>query len=182
MKKTLVCLLVPVLLLAVGVSSAAALSMPQAADPTVVIPTSIGGVSLNMPEAKAKKAWGNGRGKCVSNPEISGCEYGSMEAGRANIGFVNGKVTSAYVYGIETNGVKKTTAAGALLKFKTSGGVGIGSTFSALQKAFPKGKVEGDPKSDYFKFEAKGKGNARMAFLVVNGKIWSFGIDAVAHT
>lgn len=168
------------LLLAAGASTANAASLPKPADPTVVIPTSIGGISLNMPEAKARKAWGKGRGECTKTSVSASCEYGVREtsSGWASIGFVNGKVRSIYVYGGEVGGKERATAAVPLLKIETNSGVGIGSTYAALKKAAPNGRVEGGVGSDLFRYSVAGKGSQRMGFVLVGGKVWSFGMEA----
>jgi hypothetical protein len=180
MNKFLLPLLVFVFL--AGASTASAASFPNPGDPTVVIPTSVGGITPNMPQAKARTAWGYGRGECTKIGRSAGCEYGDhrTSSGFATITFLNGKVRSVYVYGGKIGGKERTIAAAPLLRIETSSGVGIGSTYAALKRAAPKGRVEGGAGSDFFRYSVAGRGSQRMGFVLVGGKVWSFGIDVEA--
>jgi len=146
MKRALLVLtLVPVLLVLAAPAGAA--SLPKPADNLIKVPNTIAGVKIGMAEAKAKAAWGAGRGKCESS-ELTGnaiCIYGEEHSlgGFARLDFESGKVRHVSVFAGERNGKRLTTAAGALLKIKTKGGIGIGSKFADLKKACPKGEIQG---------------------------------------
>lgn len=119
--------------------------MPRPSNTAVVPPTSIAGISLGMPEAKAKTAWGAGRGRCASS-ETSGvirCEYGSGKgaSGRAYFEAFEGKVSTVGVYGGKNEYL--ASAAGALTKIKTASGIRIRSPYSKFKSASPKGEVLG---------------------------------------
>ena len=175
MKRSLL-LLTLALVLLVPSSSAFAASMPKPTDSTIKVPTTIAGVKIGMAEAKAKAAWGAGRGKCESS-ELTGnaiCIYGEEHGtnGFARIDFQAGKVRHVQVFGGETtSGKQLITAAGVLLKIKTSGGIGIGSKFSDLKKAFPKGEVAGDVGSESYQYRLRGKGLQDMTWVMTGTKI-----------
>jgi len=179
MKKTLLAATV-VLALLVPASIATAASLPKPADSTVVVPSSIAGIKLGMAEGKAKAAWGASRGKCSVSKEtgFGRCEYGSFTGagGYAIIDFA-GKVTSVSIgAGKDSDGnCVPSLGAAVLKKIKTSAGIGLGSKFSQLQKAYPKGTVSGET-SDPSQFRVRGKGASEFVFTIVDRKVCGFGI------
>lgn len=165
-------LLVPVLLVPAA-ALAGSYSMPKPANSKLVVPTSLAGVKLGQTESQAKTAWGN-RGRCADSNASgrSRCEYGDIEgtSGYAYIEFNEGKVLTAVVYGgVNASHERTPKAAVALANMKTGSGIGIGSTYSALKAAYPKGKkVVTSAGSDSFNYSFKSKAGDEFNFGVLN--------------
>jgi hypothetical protein len=175
MKKTLLCLSC-VLFLLVPAAMALAASMPKPTDSTIKVPTTIAGIKIGMAEAKAKAAWGSGRGKCESSATTGNaiCIYGSEHTtgGFARIDFLAGKVGHVQIFtGETTSGDQLASAGGALLKIKTKEGIGLGSKFSELKKAYPKGEVAGDLGSESYQYRLRGTGIQDMTWVMSGPKI-----------
>ncbi len=171
-------LLLPILVLALLVPAATALaaSFPKPADDTIKVPTTIAGVKIGMAEAKAKAAWGAGRGKCESSATTGNaiCIYGSEHTtgGYGRIDFAAGKVRHVQIFtGETTSGDQLATASGALLKIETAGGIGLGSKFSDLKKAYPQGEAAGDVGSESYQYRLRGKGIQDMTWVMSGPKI-----------
>jgi hypothetical protein len=179
MKKTLLALTLAIAL--IPVSAALAASLPKPATTEVVVPTSIAGISIGMSEAKAKAAWGSSRGKCIDTGESGGqCEYGDFDSptiGSAYLYFsAKHKVTGVSIFSSRVGtGTYTAKAAAPLLAIKTSGGLGIGSKYSKLKAAYPKGEANGDLSDSQFGYTIKGKGRSSLGFglLGPSGKIYS---------
>jgi len=168
MKRTLLSLVLVTALL-VPASLAFAVALPKPTDSTLKPPDSIAGVKLGMTEAKVKAAWGAG-GECNSSTEIARCSYGDFEgsSGYAFVDFSGGKASSIAIYGGKNSaGDYAPKATGSIAKMKTSGGIGIGSTFAALKKAFPKGKVEGSTSASAYNFSIAGKSGSKFSFGIL---------------
>jgi hypothetical protein len=160
-------LLVPAAALAAGYS------MPKPASSKLVVPTSLAGIKLGQAEGQAKAAWGN-RGHCEDSNASgrSGCEYGDTEGanGYAYIEFNEGRVLYAVIYGGVNAGNERTPKAGAALaNMKTASGIGIGSTYSALKAAYPKGKkVVTSASSEAFNYSIESKAGNEFNFGVLS--------------
>jgi hypothetical protein len=179
MKKSLAFSLVLALVALVPASLALAASMPKPSNKTVVPPTSIAGIKLGMSEAKAKAAWGSGRGKCASS-EADGvirCEYGSEKgrSGRAYFEAFEGKVTTIGVYGGKNaKNEYLASAASALTQLKTVSGIGIGSPYSKLKSAYPKGEVLGKTSEPVFVYSIPGKVGTLFSYSLTGGEVYAF--------
>ncbi len=167
MKRTLLSL---ALFLALGqAATAAAAPLPKPDTNLIVVPTSIGGISVDLPEGKAKAAWAN-RGKCSDSDFAGRCEYGSYEGGGgyAAIEFVKHKVASVnLVAGRSAKGEQLTTAAAALANLRTSGGIGLGTKFSKLKSSYPRGERQGSTSDEVFFWTVKGSGKRAMTFALL---------------
>jgi len=161
-------LLVPTLVLALLVFVPAALAgLPKPADPAVVVPTSLAGMKLGMPEGKALKAWGGAsRAKCSVTGETKRCFFEvAGPKGHALVEFRNHKVSTAAVYGGRGDeGSLLTTAAKPIMEMKGKNGVGIGSTFAKVKAAYPKGEQAGEPGDFSFSWAIAGKGSRSFSF------------------
>lgn len=150
-------------------ASLAYAALPKPADPTVVVPTSLAGIGLGMPEGKAKAAWGGGRGKCESAGTTNvRCSYGlpSGSQGYGLIEFRDHKVGAVTINsGRDAAGGLLTTAAKPIMEMKTKGGVGIGSKYSKVKGAYPKGKLVGTTTEPYFYWSLSGKGGGSFSFV-----------------
>ena len=104
---------------------------------TVIKPgRSIAGVKLDMTRAQAFAAWGSTR--CLA-PTV--CEWhGPGKAGQqevASISLVNGKVVQITIKAAVVGTATQSIRLGALARWKTSKGIGLGSKRSAVPKAYP---------------------------------------------
>lgn len=183
MKRSVLVLTLAIALI-VPTAVALAASFPQAQNPTISVPSSLGGVKIGQAEGKAKAAWGAGRGKCKKSATqgFSYCEYGVSGGGNgsARIEFRNGKVGGASITaGIDPADGQTVTAAGALLAFKTAGGIGIGSKFSKLKAAYPKGKMYGKPSEASFSYVFETADGHFMSFSVLgeSKRIYQIGLS-----
>lgn len=182
MRRTLLALTAALALLG-PTTLAVAASLPQAANPRISVPNSLGGLRVGQAEAQAKVAWGSGRGKCEKRAGGFGfCEYGSSvgSAGSARIEFRNGKVAGASIRaGVDAKGSQSVSAARALMEFKTSGGIGIGSPFNKLKAAYPKGEMVGKPSegSFFYVFETPGGHFMSFSMLGTSKRIYQIGLS-----
>ena len=122
----------------------AALCVPALADAklpnprtTVIKPgRSIAGVKLDMTRAQTFAVWGSTR--CLA-PTV--CEWhGPGKAGQqevASISLVNGKVSQITIKAAVVGTATQSIRLGALARWKTSKGIGLGSKRSAVPKAYP---------------------------------------------
>ena len=167
-------------------------SLPQPKDSRIVVPTSIAGLSVGMSQAKAIAAWGASRGKCSdygTAPYLhTDCNYGdfsSATTGSAVVKYFNGKLASVEVISaLVGTGDPNFKAGSALLKMKTSAGLGIGAKYAGVKKAYPKGTLEGRPSDERFIYKVKGKGKAYFTFTFwgKNQKAFILGLnDGVYH-
>jgi hypothetical protein len=154
----------------------ACLSLPALADAKLPKPkttaikpgASIAGVKLDMTKSQAFAAWGSTT--CIA-PTL--CEWhGPGKAGQqevASISLVNGKVVQitikAAVVGTATQKIKL----GPLAKWKTSKKIALGSSRSAVAKAYPTAKRNtGEAVNGYDLFAGSGK-SLRYTRFAANG-------------
>jgi hypothetical protein len=177
MKKTLLCLvLVPALLLFAAPALGAS-SLPKPKSLKAVVPTSLAGIKLGMSEAAAKAAWGE-RGTCATSTYSarSRCEYGdtSGPTGSALIECADAKVIAVVIYsGRNAANVLVPSATGVLGTIKTSDGLGIGSKFSAVKSAYPKGAVEAGGETSNYAIDGKGAAEFVFGVLAASKKVYS---------
>jgi hypothetical protein len=118
---------------------------------TLIVPgKSIGGVSLNMSESKAKAAWGSGS-KCTKIPAAGTqkssdlCDWAdkgnASYVARAHITFLGGKVYFIEIVTAKTTDPRTSKPTGKqFAAWKTAKGIAIGSKSSAVGKAYPAAK------------------------------------------
>jgi hypothetical protein len=161
-------LLFSTLVLALLVPASSALAgLPKPTDPALVVPTSLAGLKVGMPEAKALSAWGGAsRAKCSELGEIKRCFFGfSGPNGNGLVEFRNHKLSTAGVYAGRGDESKLlTTAAKSIMEMKGKNGVGIGSTFAKLKAAYPKGTQAGEPGDFSFTWAIAGKRQSSFSF------------------
>lgn len=181
MKRILMFLVLVSALLIPASPALGASSLPKPKSSKLVVPTSLAGIKTGMPEAAAKAAWGE-RGTCETSSYSgrSRCEYGdtSGPTGSALIECSDGKVITAIVYsGRNAANVLMPSATGILGTMKTSDGIGLGSKFSTLKSAYPKGQIE-EVTRESFRFSIKGKGTEKFVFgmLKPSKKVYSFAV------
>lgn len=117
--------------------------LPNPTDKAIVVPTSIGGISIGQTAPEAEAAWGD-NSQCFSfggNPSRQ-CEYGDpQKKGFAFLFSYDGTVVGAQIGAPVVKG--KFDFRGPLRKFRTVEGLGLGSKFSAVAKAYPEAKERG---------------------------------------
>jgi hypothetical protein len=174
--------------LAVGVAFALALpalaqaaSLPKSTASSLIVPAkSLGGVKLSSSIAAATAAWGKG-GTCSA----SGCEYGGTSGASGKLGQASillGKLTESsplMVVAITIQvGHVGTTAKPEfntpLTRFKTSSGIGLGSTTAQLKRAYPHVKSESAGV-----YNIAGAGESNTTFVAEKGRIESIQMESV---
>lgn len=157
-----------ILALALPATAGAALPKPST---TLIVPgKSIGGVALGATASKVKKAWGNTK-DCEFQCVYEGGKHGDETATSANVlleepasGSGPAKTWRIFL----TVGQKKVgdelkpDLNTPLSEFKTSKGIGIGSTMGEVQKAYPSAKKLSGP--SFANFTLKGKGEIETQF------------------
>jgi hypothetical protein len=113
---------------------AAGAKLPEPSVTTIVTGKSVAGVKLGMTLAAAKRKWGAGSkcGAAAAGPGSTYCTWSttsSPQSPKLTLVAIGGKVRAITVDG--------GTGGAAIKAFKTSKGIGIGSTKSALQAAYP---------------------------------------------
>ncbi len=162
--------LVPSLALALLLvpASGASAGVPTADDPSVVVPTSIGGVKLGMPEGKALAAWGGaGRAKCTVIGTTKRCTFGDTDSpqGSGTIEFHSHQVSAISLdSGHKKTGEQIPSAAKSILAIKGKNGVGIGSTYAKVKAAYPKADLIGTPSSSIFYLNVDGRQKSDFTF------------------
>ncbi len=144
----------PALLIAMGIGlvavPAAQAKLPAPKTALIVPGKSIGGVSLNMSEAKAKAAWGSGA-KCTKSPGFADspssdlCDWRDKGdpsyAAVAHISFQGGKVYLISIITARTTDPRTSKPTGRQFSgWKTAKGIAIGSKSAAVGKAYPAAK------------------------------------------
>jgi hypothetical protein len=130
--------------LALGVAAVLALpaiaqaSLPSSKSTLIVPAKSLAGLKLNSSLAAASAAWGKG-GSCSP----SGCEYGLPSNPSGTASFVLATKTEGapllvveITIGVGRTGTKPNFNT-PLARYKTSSGIGLGSTVAALKHAYP---------------------------------------------
>ena len=165
-------LLGAILALALPATAGAALPKPST---TLIVPgKSIGGVALGATASKVKKAWGNTK-DCEFQCVYEGGKNGDETAANAGVlleepasGSGPGKVWRVFL----TVGLKKVgdelkpDLNTPLSEFKTSKGIGIGSTVGEVKTAYPAAKKYSS--TGFTEFTLKGKGEIETQFVFSN--------------
>lgn len=125
-------------LLALALPAAASAKLPSFPSTSIVIKSSIGGVSLGQSQKNAKAAWGTKGGTCTFDQNFGSCTFEAGTSGTAQWTADDGKVTSVRIYTGTTGSTPNFKT--PLTALKTSKGIGIGSTLKAVKQAYPTGK------------------------------------------
>lgn len=160
--------------LALALPAAAGAALPKPSTTLIVPGKSIGGVALGATASSVKKAWGNTKGcelQCVYEGDKHGDETaasGSVLLEEPASGSGPAKVARVFL----TVGQKKVgdelkpDLNTPLSKFKTSKGIGIGSTIGEVQRAYASAKKSSSP--GFTEFTLKGKKEIETQFVFSN--------------
>jgi hypothetical protein len=165
--KRLVIAAVSVLVLSLALPAAGYAGLPKPKNVLIKVPSKLGGVKLGMKMKDADKAWGK-TGTCNFKPPFALCNYQgkASAAGSASIEGANkkAKVSAASIHAGFKDGKYKFK--GALTRFETKEGLGLGDKISKLKKKYPKAKKFKGGGGYY----VPGKGKSQMNFLYADGK------------
>jgi hypothetical protein len=164
-------LALPIALLALALPASAGAKLPDSASHLIVLGKSIGGVTLFHTYASAKSAWGSTRGKCTVGKDFASCVYAASatkQLGQGNFAADKGKVSSVGLNGY-TDSRGRPQAPTALKQYKTSKGIGLGSTAAAVKSAYRSAKKDGS--GDFFNYLVAGPGKASTVFQINKGKV-----------
>jgi hypothetical protein len=161
-------------ILALAPPASAGAALPRASTTLIVPGKSIGGVALGATATKVKKAWGNTK-DCEFQCVYEGGKHGDETATNAGVlleepasGSSPAKVWRVFL----TVGQKmvgdelKPDLNTPLSEFKTSKGIGIGSTVGEVKKAYPGAKKFAS--TGFTEFTLKGKGEIETQFVFSN--------------
>ncbi len=161
-------------ILALALPATAGAALPKAGNTLIVPGKSIGGVALGATAASVQKAWGATK-DCEFQCVYEGSKHGDETAANAGVlleeppsGSGPAKVWRVFL----TVGQKrvgndlKPDLNTALSEFKTSKGIGIGSTMGDVKKAYPGAKKEGGP--GFAQYTLKGKKEISTTFAFSN--------------
>jgi hypothetical protein len=166
--------------LAVLVPAVAHAALPQPPSHLIVANTSLGGVVLNSSYAKAHKAWGKGG---VCNP-TTGCVYSknTSVATNATASFTIAQTTATAKPKVVQISLRAgTTSSGTyvfdktLTLYRTSKGIGLGSTTAQLKHAYAHIHAE----AGGFGFYLKGTGARQTTFNVAKGRVVGIFMNSV---
>jgi hypothetical protein len=121
-----------------GLSSALALAAYPRPKSYLIAPgESFGGVSIGESLSKVKTAWGRPNA-CASD----GCDYEGSDKKYspnevADVSVQHGNVTDVRIGAFDVDSSLPRGPYAQLLKFKTSKGIGLGSTIAAARRAYP---------------------------------------------
>ena len=123
-------------------------AFPATSNNLIVPVTSLGGVTLRSSPAQATAAWGSG-GVCKIDPTTVGggqvpytdCVYTTARklTGEADFTYIGGTVVGAGVSAFSAQS-RRPDFSTPLTRFKTSKGIGIGSTLRQVLAAYPQTK------------------------------------------
>jgi hypothetical protein len=176
MKIRIAAVLSMTLVLALPAAAHAALPKPSS---TLIVPgKSIGGVALGANAKSVQKAWGKTR-ECVEACIYEGGKNGDETPTSAEVllekpaGGGTHKVWRISLdAGIERVGTElQRDLDTPLVEFKTSKGIGIGSSIGEVQRAYPAAKKLAQPGIATFTLE--GKGQIETVFVAVGTKVTS---------
>lgn len=166
--------------LALVAPAAALAKLPAPKVRTVVFGKSVAGVKLGSSLAAAKKAWGSGSscGAAALPPTTPGtqCTWSTTPGAKPDRGAkltlvaIKGKVVAITI----ANGTGGAKA--GIRKYLTSKGIGVGDTFAAARKAYPKlSALSGTPAAANADL---GSGKTATSLFFVSGKLDSITVGS----
>jgi hypothetical protein len=166
--------------LALALPTAAQAGLPKAADTLIVPAKSIGGVALGSTPTGVVKAWGKSKEckyQCLYEGKNSG-ELGSVLL-ESNASGTNYKAWSVFISVSETivGATTKPNFDTPLTSFKTSKGIGLGSSQRELTQAYHALKKL-SVGSGVFSYSLKGPKESFTSFTVDQGRITSIAINS----
>jgi hypothetical protein len=159
--KKLAAALVPAAIACLAAPATGLAGLPNAKDPTIVVPRSIGGVHTGMKIDAADRAWGS-NGDCIGNGGASNCTYRKNKAPEKGSGSIY-SFEKNEVFGVSIDAYYKKdhfVFEGPLLDFETPEGIGLGDRARKVKKAYPKAKKIGNG----YGYVIDGKGKSSMSF------------------
>jgi hypothetical protein len=169
------------LVLAVPAIAGAALPKPKT---TLIVPNkSIGGVALNFKASQVKAAWGGSceEFRCLYEAPKKGTKTPSVASVALEGNATGGGTPKAWLISINVG--RKTVGDESvpdfdtpLSEFKTSKGIGLGSTVAELTRAYPKAKKTPVPGGSSF-FTISGPGEIATTFATEENRITAVGVE-----
>jgi hypothetical protein len=161
-------------ILTLALPATAGAALPKAGSTLIVPGKSVGGVALGATAAAVQKAWGPAK-NCEFQCAYEGGKHGDETAANAGVLLeepAGGKGPAKVWRIFLTVGQKKVgnelkpDLNTPLSKFKTSKGIGIGSTMGELKNAYPGAKKESGP--GFADYTLKGKKEISTLFTFAN--------------
>lgn len=127
--------------LALALPAAAQAALPKTANTLIVPAKSIGGLALGSSPTQVTKAWGTSK-QCEYQCLYEGANSGERAQAllESKDDGVTYKTWNLTISAANIEGTTKPNFKTPLTRFKTSKGIGIGSTVSELRRAYPKVK------------------------------------------
>ena len=138
-------------------------ALPKTKDTRIVVPKSIGGITLGLKFGKASKKWGSG--ECSGDPgDFGSCSYTSndMSEGSASFSSVKGKVATVSI-NAGLNQANDYVISGPLAKFETKEGISLRDKVSTFKRAIRRPRARPG-------FQVNGKGKSYMYVTAIDGK------------
>jgi hypothetical protein len=156
-------------LLAVPAVSLAAASgpAPRFSGDTIVPNVSVGGLTLNAPAATERRVF------AAKECSRGGCSYSAADGASVSVlAYQKSKHSKLLIGRISVN--VEPGKGDPFSALKTSRGIGIGSSYAAVKKAYPNAKKVGTGI-----LEIKGHGTFLTTFQCTSGNVTSIGMESV---
>lgn len=140
-------------------------NVPSSGPRVIKAYSSIDGVSLGESYAAARAAWGKpvgGRSGCTTSTSEHYCFYDDGTRGTAGFFTYKGRVVQVYiaVYFLGKPNWRRTP----LDRYQTPSGIGLGSTYAAVKRAYPGGTFGGNGS-----YLVHGRHGTEMGFTIYPG-------------
>lgn len=176
------------LALALILPATAGAGLPKAKTTLIVPGKSIGGVALGANAKSVEMAWGKPKAKCEFQCLYEGPRKGGGSAATASVGLEEkSKGRPPKVWIINLNAGSKLVHKELkpdfdtpIANFKTSKGIGIGSSLGELKHAYhglKKYPIPGEEKGSGF-YELKGGGQKATTFAVAESRVQTITVEA----